>query len=145
MRNPVTSLVAARIRGDLMSSRLLTFRELKAEKGWPHSRQYTAKLVKDGKIPAPRKRPGGGAINVWIEREWDQFQSTFASDRTLTAMLIDVLAANSVDAIVAGVAKLRTAIEREGAVASDIIVMLKERPAAANQAAREVPTVSDTS
>jgi len=111
-----------------MSSRLLTFRELKAEKGWPHSRQYTAKLVKDGKIPAPKKRPGGGSINLWDEGEWDEYQSTFASDLTLTAILIDVLAANSVDTIVAGIGKLRTAIEGEGAVLSDIIVMLKQHP-----------------
>ena len=111
-----------------MSSRLLTFRELKSVKGWPHSRQYTSKLVKDGKIPAPKKRSGGGSINLWDEGEWDEYQSTFATDLTLTAMLINVLAANSDDAIVAGIGKLRTVIEGEGAVLSDIIVMLKQQP-----------------
>jgi len=110
-----------------MSSRLLTFRELKAEKGWPHSRQYTAKLVKDGKIPAPKKRPGGGSVNLWAEDEWDEYYSTFTTDLTLTAMLIDALSANSIDAIVVGIGKLRTAIEHEGAVPADVIVMLKKQ------------------
>jgi len=111
-----------------MSSRLLTFRELKSVKGWPHSRQYTSKLVKDGKIPVPKKRPGGGSLNVWSEAEWDAFQNTFTSDLTLTAMLIVVLTSTTTDTIIAGVERLRTAIEGEGAVPSDVIVMLKQQP-----------------
>src|SRR5262249_40624688 len=123
-RYKATPLVATRI--EAIMSRMLTFRELKTEKGWPHSRQYTNQLVKRGKIPAPKKRPGGGSLNLWLESEWDQYQSKFASDLTLATMLANLLSTNSIDVIVAGVGKLRAAIEREGAVPSDIIVMLKK-------------------
>jgi hypothetical protein len=60
-------------------TKLLTFKDLKASKGWPHSRQHTARLVKAGAIPLPKKRPGGGAINLWDEDEWDRYTATFQS------------------------------------------------------------------
>jgi hypothetical protein len=123
LHNPAIPLVATRI--EAIMSRMLTFRELKSKKGWPHSRQYTTTLVKAGKVPPPRKRLGGGSINLWVESEWDQFQSTFAADVTLTAASIDVLTATTTDAIIAAVNRLRSAIEHEGAVPSDIIVTLR--------------------
>jgi hypothetical protein len=58
--------------------RKLTFKQLKSEKGWPFCRQYTHELVKDGKIPPPEKAyPDAppGALNVWDEDTWDQFQA----------------------------------------------------------------------
>ena len=53
--------------------RLLTFRQLQTQKGWPHSRQWTSKLAKQGKIPAPRKRPGGSinGAEIWIGLQTD--------------------------------------------------------------------------
>jgi hypothetical protein len=62
-----------------MSNRKLTFKQLKSVKGWPFGRQHTAKLVRDGKIPAPEKAypdAPSSALNVWDERTWDAFQST---------------------------------------------------------------------
>src|SRR5215471_20144505 len=88
--------------------RHLTFRQLQTQKGWPHSRQWTGKLVKERKIPAPKKRPGG-SINVWDEAEWDAFQHSFVSafpqsiQFALTNALTEALTASSIDGIVAAV------------------------------------------
>jgi hypothetical protein len=60
-------------------SRKLTFKQLKVEKGWPYSRQYTHRLIREGKIPRPKKRPDGGAINLWDEAEIDAFFATFTT------------------------------------------------------------------
>jgi hypothetical protein len=144
-----TPVVAARI--EAIVGRLLKFRELKSEKGWPHSRQYTSKLVKAGKIPPPRKRPGGGSLNLWDEDEWDAYQGTFVSVLpppdclTLTESLVDALSADSVEGIVAAIKRLRAALGREGGTPSDVVVTLKEQSAAAGgRAAREAATSNTT-
>jgi hypothetical protein len=128
--------------------RLLTFQQLGAVKGWPHSRQWTDKLVKAGKVPPPKKRPGGGSLNLWDEDEWDAYQGTFVpvapppASVALTPALIDALSTDSIDAIVAAIGTMRAAVEREGAAPSDVVVTLKERPAAVDRAAREVTTTT---
>jgi hypothetical protein len=65
-------------------ARWLTFRDLKLKKGWPHSRQHTARLAKAGKIPFPKKRPDGGSFNLWEEDEWDAYYATFQSSEPST-------------------------------------------------------------
>ena len=123
--------------------RLLTFHQLRTEKGWPHSRQHTERLAKAGKIPPPKKRPGGGLLNLWDEDAWDAFIGTFVSVLpppvclTLTKALVDALSANSVGEIVAAIDRLRAALEREGAAPNDVIVTVKERSAAVGHAVRE--------
>jgi hypothetical protein len=123
--------------------RLLTFNQLKITKGWPHSRQYTNKLVREKRMPPPKKRPGGGALNLWDEDEWDAYYATFASVLpppiclTLTEALVDALSADSVGGIVAAIDRLRAALEREGAAPNDVIVTVKKRSAAVGHAARE--------
>jgi len=122
--------------------RRLTFRQLQAEKGWPHSRQWTSKLAKKGKIPPPEKRPGAGpqATNTWDEDVWDAFTGTFVSAHPqpvgpeLTQVLAQALASTSIDAIVTAMTTMRAVIEREGANPSDLIVTLKEHPTVAARA-----------
>ena len=63
----------------------LTFKDLKIKKNWPYSRQHTKRLVDAGAIPRPKKRPGGGSLNLWDEEEWDAYYATFkptASNQT---------------------------------------------------------------
>ncbi len=55
----------------------LTFKDLKNQKKWPYSRQHTKRLVDGGKMPRPKKRPGGGSLNLWDEEEWDAYYATF--------------------------------------------------------------------
>lgn len=57
--------------------RKLTFKDLQTKKGWPYSRQHTHELVKEGKCPAPEKRPGGGLLNLWDESEWDAYYASW--------------------------------------------------------------------
>ena len=45
----------------------------------------------------------------------------------LTAALIDALSTDSIDAIVAAIGTMRAALEREGAAADDVVVLLKEQ------------------
>ena len=129
--------------------RLLTFRQLGTVKGWPYSRQYTDKLVKAGKVPPPKKRPGGGTLNLWDEDEWDAYYGTFVSVLplpvclALTEPLVDALSTDSIEGIVAAIDMLRAALEREGAVPTDVVVTLK-RSTAAKQAAGETATITDT-
>ena len=136
--------------------RLLTFRQLQTEKGWPHSRQWTGELVKQRKIPAPKKRPSSGTNqvrNVWDEDEWDAFQDTFVRTLpppvqfALTAALIKALSTTSIDGIVTAISQLRTVLESEGATASDVVVSLKARLPASTQVLNETvnTTVNDTS
>jgi hypothetical protein len=56
--------------------RWLTFKDLKA-RGWPYSRQHTGRLVNTGMMPRPKKRPGGGSLNLWDEAEFDAYYATF--------------------------------------------------------------------
>ena len=129
--------------------RLLTFRQLRTEKGWPHSRQWTGKLVKERKIPAPKKRPCG-SINVWDETEWDNFQNTFvralpqAIQFALTTALVEALSTTSIGSIVAAIGQLRAVLESEGAAASDVVVSLKASPPTSTQTANEISTLPDT-
>jgi hypothetical protein len=58
--------------------RWLTFKDLKTKKNWPYSRQHTKRLVDARKMPRPKKRPGGGLLNLWDEDEWDAYYATFA-------------------------------------------------------------------
>lgn len=55
----------------------LTFKDLKTKKNWPYSRQHTDRLVRAGKMPRPKKRPGGGSLNLWDEQEIDAYYATF--------------------------------------------------------------------
>jgi hypothetical protein len=125
--------------------RHLTFKQLRTEKGWPHSRQWTNSLVRAKKIPAPKKRPGG-SVNVWDETEWDAYQDTFVRvipqpiQFALTAALVEAISSTSIDTIVESVGQFRTILEREGATANDVIVGLKAS-LATKQAAAEVSAV----
>ena len=47
------------------SEKVLTFEDL-ATKGWPHTRVYTAQLVRLGKFPKPFKAHEGGRRNLWL-------------------------------------------------------------------------------
>ena len=123
--------------------RLLTFNQLKIKKGWPHSRQYTNKLVQEKRIPPPKKRPGGGVAQslgrgrvgrVTTPRSPAYFRLPSAP---LTEALVDALSADSVGGIVAAIDRLRAALEREGAAPTDVIVTVKERSAAVGHAVRE--------
>lgn len=51
--------------------RVLGFRDLKALKGIPFSRQHIHRLVTAGKFPRPIKL--GEATNAWDEREIDSW------------------------------------------------------------------------
>jgi predicted DNA-binding transcriptional regulator AlpA len=53
--------------------RLLTFPQLKSEKGIPFSRQYVNELIRRGIFPGSVKTPGGGQVNLWIEEEIDAY------------------------------------------------------------------------
>jgi prophage regulatory protein len=49
--------------------RLLTFSQLKPEKGWPYCRDHTRRLVKAGEFPAPV--PLSEKRVAWVEAEVD--------------------------------------------------------------------------
>jgi predicted DNA-binding transcriptional regulator AlpA len=54
--------------------RLLTFRELRAEKGHPYSRRHTERLVAQGKFPRPIKLGDGRAgRTAWDETVYDGY------------------------------------------------------------------------
>jgi predicted DNA-binding transcriptional regulator AlpA len=53
--------------------RLLTFPQLKSEKGIGFSRQYIHELGRRGVFPGAVKTPGGGAVNFWVEAEVDAY------------------------------------------------------------------------
>src|SRR5262249_34677296 len=97
--------VASPCASEAIVGRKLLFHQLKTEKGWPFSRQYTDELVKAGKIPPPEKRPGAktGSRNFWDEDIWDRFHDAFVSTRPrpiwleLTAALVDALSTTSID------------------------------------------------
>ena len=59
--------------------RLLTFKRLKPERGWPYSRQHTYRLIKEGRFPRPKKFPGS-AINFWTDDQIDDHYSTLEGD-----------------------------------------------------------------
>jgi hypothetical protein len=129
----------------------LTYRQLQTKKGWPHSRQWTHKLAKAGKIPAPRKRPSGGSLNFWDEDEWDAYYASFIptfpqpAQFALTTTLIEALSTTSIDGIVNAVERLRAILEHEGAATNDVVVTLKASLSAPTQAPSEVVTPPDTS
>jgi hypothetical protein len=133
--------------------RKLTFRQLRVEKGWPHSRQWTNKLVKKGKMPAPKRRPDGGLLNLWDEDEFDAYYTTFVSayrapiSIALTECLVEALSSSSIDGIVVAINRLRAALESEGAAAGDVVVSLKAslRAPAPTRASSEASTITDTS
>jgi prophage regulatory protein len=52
-----------------MKPKLLSFPELKSEKGIPFSRQHVHRLVSAGEFPPPIKL--GAATNAWLENEID--------------------------------------------------------------------------
>jgi prophage regulatory protein len=54
-----------------MSNRLLTFDELKPQKGIPYTRQHLARLEKDGKFPT-RVQIGANRVGWW-EAEIEEF------------------------------------------------------------------------
>ena len=54
--------------------RLLTFRELRAEKGHPYSRRHTERLIALGKFPRPIKLGDGRAGRIaWDETVYDGY------------------------------------------------------------------------
>jgi len=54
-------------------ARKLTFQDLKAQKGWPYSRQHTHRLIKAGLFPAPDKLYPGASLNTWDEDAIDAY------------------------------------------------------------------------
>jgi predicted DNA-binding transcriptional regulator AlpA len=62
--------------------RILTFRDLRPAKGWPHSRQHTHRLIREGKFPQPRKIYPGGQLNVWDEDVIDAYLATCRDGRS---------------------------------------------------------------
>ena len=65
-----------------MSGRALTLRQLRVEKGWPYSRQHTARLIKANKFLRPFKGAAGGTMNLFWEDEYDAFMAERAARRT---------------------------------------------------------------
>jgi prophage regulatory protein len=59
--------------------RLITFRELRLQKGYPYSRRHTERLVKAGLFPAPVHL--GGRRVAWIEDEVDDWIAERAAER----------------------------------------------------------------
>jgi hypothetical protein len=58
-----------------MARRALTLKQLKAEKGWPYSRQHTNRLIKADKFLRPFKGTAGGNLNLFWEDEYDAWRS----------------------------------------------------------------------
>jgi predicted DNA-binding transcriptional regulator AlpA len=66
--------------------RLLSYPELKSEKGIRYSRVHIGRLVKAKKFPKPLKPSGSPTgINHWDEREIDEFLEARAAERNRTA------------------------------------------------------------
>ena len=59
--------------------RLLTFKQLKTEKGHPYTREHTRRLVKAGKFPEPIKV--GDNRRAWVEDEYDAHLQRLAAQR----------------------------------------------------------------
>jgi hypothetical protein len=64
-----------------MARRALTLKQLKAEKGWPYSRQHTNRLIKADKFLRPFKGTAGGNLNLFWEDEYDAYMAERAAER----------------------------------------------------------------
>lgn len=58
--------------------RLLSFGNLRSEKGHPLSRAQTHRKVRNGTFPAPIKI---GTRNAWIEEEYDAYIEALRAER----------------------------------------------------------------
>lgn len=52
--------------------RVLTFKDLKTQKGWPYTAEHTRRLALEGKVPKPFKTRGIG-LNLWLNSEIDAY------------------------------------------------------------------------
>jgi hypothetical protein len=50
-----------------------TLKQLQESGRLPYGRQHVSRLVKEGKLPAPRKAYPGGRVNVWDADELEPF------------------------------------------------------------------------
>lgn len=65
--------------------RLLSFPELKSEKGIKYSRSHIFRLVKAKKFPAPVKPSGTPyGVNAWVDNEIDAHLEARAAERETT-------------------------------------------------------------
>lgn len=63
--------------------RVLSFEQLKPEKGIPHCRQHLHRLIKAGEFPRPVKV--GLARNAWLESEVDAWLQKRVRERDAQA------------------------------------------------------------
>jgi hypothetical protein len=52
-----------------------TLKQLQAKGVLPYTRQHVDRLVKAGKIPAPKKAYPGGRVNTWDDAELEALQA----------------------------------------------------------------------
>ena len=57
-----------------------TLKQLQAKGVLPYTRQHVDRLVKAGKIPAPKKAYPGGRLNTWDDAELEAFQATQSAE-----------------------------------------------------------------
>jgi predicted DNA-binding transcriptional regulator AlpA len=62
--------------------KVYTFKTLKIERGWPYSRQHTARLIKAGRFPEPKKAPGG-VLNIWTDEQIDAYYASLTANTTI--------------------------------------------------------------
>jgi prophage regulatory protein len=64
--------------------KVLTYPDLKAEKGIRYSRQHLLRLEQDGKFP--KRIPLGPGRHGWIDSEIDQYIEACAAERERVAL-----------------------------------------------------------
>jgi hypothetical protein len=57
-----------------------TLKQLQAKGVLPYTRQHVDRLVKAGKIPAPKKAYPGGRLNTWDDAEFEALRVARAED-----------------------------------------------------------------
>jgi hypothetical protein len=64
--------------------KVFTYKALKIKWGWPYSRQHTHRLIKAGLFPPPMNAPGC-KLNLWSDKEIDEYFARFERERTAPA------------------------------------------------------------
>ena len=67
----------------MSGKKIYSFKAMKAERGWPYSRQHTNRLVKAGRFAKPKKIPGGN-LNLWTDEQIDAYYASLRSDESNT-------------------------------------------------------------
>jgi len=61
--------------------RLLTYADLKPERGIPYSSTHLWRLIKAGKFPKPMKGSGPGSLNLWTDEQIDDHIKSLIAER----------------------------------------------------------------